>query len=89
MINKDGAPDIGVARKATQMLRYLESLYDETGDVRIRPDRSIYNVVIQVWKQYPGKESIACTKAIKQQMRRRDISTYRNPVRKPRRELNT
>ena len=88
MINKDGN-DIGVVRKVTKMLDYIESLYDETGDIRIRPDRSLYNIVIKAWKKYPDKESFAKTRAIREQMRHRDISTYRNPIRRSRRAANS
>jgi len=82
MVKDSSVVDIQVVRKVTKMLKYVEKLYDRTGDVSIRPDRSLYNVVVRAWQKFPGGEGARRTREIRKQMNLRNISTYRNPIRR-------
>jgi len=73
--------NIHAVRKATEILEYIERLYESTGDIRIRPDRSMYNVAYRAWERCPGPESRSKRQIIKQKMH--NASSYRNPLRKP------
>ena len=47
--NEHGACDVDAGAKAEQLLKRMEKVYQNKGDLRMRPDTATYNAVIKVW----------------------------------------